>query len=68
MLLFLIQYQKGTVDMTEEVIEKIKKHINDSFSHKTPTYTSEDIENAIRNMIINMLDQLENSNTTLQKP
>lgn len=54
--------------MTEEVIEKIKKHINDSFSHKTPTYTSEDIENAIRNMIINMLDQLENSNTTLQKP
>lgn len=54
--------------MTEEVIEKIMKRINDSFSHKTPTYTSEDIENAIRNMITNMLDQLEKSNNTLQKP
>lgn len=68
--MFLIQYQKGikTTDMTEEDYAKMKKQIIDSIREKAPTYTHEEVENAIRGMITNMLDQLGKSNTTLQKP
>lgn len=52
--------------MTEE--EKMMKRLSNLFSRETPTYTHEEVENAIRSMIINMLDHLEKSNNTLQKP
>ena len=54
--------------MTEEDCAKMKKQIIDSIREKTPTYTHEEVENAIRGMIINMLNQLGKSNSTLQKP
>lgn len=52
--------------MTEE--EKMMKRLSNLFSRETPTYTHKEIENAIRGMIVNMLDHLEKSNNTLQKP
>lgn len=52
--------------MTEE--EKMMKRLNDLFSRETPTYTRTEVEDAIRGMIINMLNHLEKSNSTLQKP
>lgn len=54
--------------MTEEDWAKMKKQIIDSIREKTPTYTTAEVENAIRGMITNMLGQLEKSNNTLQKP
>ena len=58
--------------MTEE--EKMMKRLSDLFSRGTPTYEEFEnaiddmLENAIRNMLIDALDQLEKSNSTLQKP
>lgn len=52
--------------MTEE--EKMMKRLSDLFSRETPTYTSEQVENAIRGMLIDALDHMEKSNSTLQKP
>lgn len=54
--------------MTEEDCVKMKKQIIDSIREKTPTYTRAEVEDAIRGMITNMLDQLEKSSNTLQKP
>lgn len=58
--------------MTEE--EKMMKRLSDLFSRETPTYEEFEnaigdmLENAIRNMLIDALDHMEKSNTTLQKP
>ena len=52
--------------MTEE--EKMMKRLSDLFSRETPQYTHAEVENSIRGMITNMLDHLEKSNNTLQKP
>ena len=54
--------------MTKEE-EMMKQRISDLVFRETPSaYTRAEVEDAIRGMITNMLNQLEKSNSTLQKP